>query len=166
MSEILSSKPEEETKCIYSNLSTVSTLQRGGLIKNSRRVPIRSRKLHTWTRETPHHSTGWDQTAAMLERCWTSQLRIKTITEPKPSQQQKTTEHKSKVAAWEVHTGLRPFPRAQAVQQWNKLSKKIAEAVPWRCPKWGRQSQSWHNLTLSIILLWWGGWTRSPAEVP
>lgn len=65
----------------------------------NRRAPIRSKKSHTWARMTPHTSTDWEQTAALLERscrlllwvqdeCESSQGTT-TITEPNSSQQQR-----------------------------------------------------------------------------
>lgn len=98
------------------NTVTISSLERGRLICHmveiqlkrnlrkpanwaNRRAPIRSKKLHTWARMTPHISTEQEQTAALLERscrlllwvqdeCESSQGTT-TIMEPNSSQQQR-----------------------------------------------------------------------------
>lgn len=124
---------------------------------------------------TPHIGTDWEHTAALLKRSWGLLLWVQdeyesarrtTIMDPNSSQQQREeqgSKEKLQLGRFKLASDL--FPRGQAVQQWNRLPREMV-AVLWGSPHWGRQSQSWHDLVLSIALLWQGGWTKYATEVP
>lgn len=169
MVEILFSKPEEESMHIQqTQYSPKLAKGRIDIIDSAQRNPDKpggwasKRKLHTWSTETPHLSTFWEQTADLLERVSSGK---KTLTEPNLSQQQREQQSsKAKLQLW-VHIGLRPFPQGtgSAAVQW--AVQRDERSCTLEISKM-RQSLSWHNVMLSRALLWWGGWTRYPAGVP
>lgn len=149
MVEILFSKPEEESmhiqqtqyspKLAKGRIDIIDSAQRnpdkpGGWA--STRVSIRSRKLHTWSRETPHLSTFWEQTAALLERVSSGKKKLSQSQTYLSSRENNRAQKQS--CSFEFTLVWDLFLRAQAVQQWNGLSKEMREAVPWRSPKWDK----------------------------
>jgi len=59
----------------YSRASTPRNLDKLEDWAN-RRLPVRNRKVQTWARLTPHSSTDWEQTAALLKSSWGSLLWV------------------------------------------------------------------------------------------